>query len=79
VGNDKLKGLVLYGHWVNCIKEKCGEGYNDKCHVPGGQSDYPQDGKCFNDFYKPIDEIDDSEIGAFETIGQASAPADIPF
>ena len=76
---EKLKGLVLYGHWVNCIKGKCAESYDDKCHISGGEHRYPEDGKCVSDFYKPLDEIDDYEIGAFETIGQQSVLADIPF
>ena len=76
--SDKIKGLVLYGHWVNCIKGKCSESYGDKCHFSGGESDYPQDGKCVSDFYQPIEEINDSEIGAFETVDQ-HVSADIPF
>ena len=75
----KKKGVRLYVHWANCVKGKCGEGYGGKCHVKGGELDYPLDGKCVNDFYQPVDNIDLSEIGAFETIKQASEAADIPF
>ena len=76
---ERLPGVQLYARWINCIKEKCGEGYGGKCHVNGGESDYPLDGKCVNDFYHPIDKIDLADIEAFETIKQASEVADIPF
>ena len=76
---EKLPGVKLYAHWINCIKQKCGEGYGGKCHVKNEESDYPLNGKCVKDFYHPIDNIDLSEIKAFETIKQASEAPDIPF
>ncbi|MDR0476167.1 MAG: hypothetical protein LBH43_21180 [Treponema sp.] len=83
--NSKVK---LYAHWVNCVKNKCGEYKDGKCG--GGVFVHdrcdpvrvfvplPKDYKCLFPNYFPCSGIDISN-GGFEKTEAEETIEDIPF
>jgi hypothetical protein len=86
-------GIKLYAHFVNCLRDKCGEGKTGKCgagvfthkgcepvrvFVP-----FPKDGKCLFPCYIPYDpESSDftENLESYEQINESVGEIDdVPF